>query len=101
MTENEMVGWHHKLHRHEFEQAPGVGDGQGSLVCCSPWVSKSQTQLRDRTVTASRLWNDHLGIKVHLKDYHQIFQWWLTALRLYRIQPDVQSCTPAGSLPGH
>ena len=64
-------------------------------------VSKSQTQLRDRTVTASRLWNDHLGIKVHLKDYHQIFQWWLTALRLYRIQPDVQSCTPADSLPGH
>ena len=36
MTENEMVGWHHWFDRHEFEQAPGVGDGQGSLVCCSP-----------------------------------------------------------------
>ena len=36
-TENEMVGWHHWLNRHEFEQAPGFGDGQGSLVCCSPW----------------------------------------------------------------
>ena len=37
MTEDEMVGWHHWLHGHEFEQAPGVGDGQGSLACCSPW----------------------------------------------------------------
>ena len=36
MTEDEMVRWHHQLDRHEFEQAPGVGDGQGSLVCCSP-----------------------------------------------------------------
>ena len=35
-TENEMVGWHHCLDGHEFEQAPGVGDGQGSLACCSP-----------------------------------------------------------------
>ena len=36
MTEDEMVGWHHRLNGHEFEQAPGVGDGQGSLACCSP-----------------------------------------------------------------
>jgi len=36
MTEDEMVGWHHQLDGHEFEQALGVGDGQGSLVCCSP-----------------------------------------------------------------
>ena len=36
MTENEMVGWHHQLNGHEFEQAPGFGDGQESLVCCSP-----------------------------------------------------------------
>ena len=37
MTEDEMVRWHHWLDGHEFEQAPGVGDGQGSLACCSPW----------------------------------------------------------------
>ena len=37
MTENEIVGWHHQLNGHEFEQAPRVSDGQGSLVCCSPW----------------------------------------------------------------
>ena len=35
MTEDEMVGWHHRLYGHEFEQTPGVGDGQGSLECCS------------------------------------------------------------------
>ena len=36
-TEDEMVGWHHQLDGPEFEQAPGVGDGQGGLVCCSQW----------------------------------------------------------------
>ena len=39
-TEDELVGWHHRLNGHEFEQAPGVDDGQGRLVCCSPWGSK-------------------------------------------------------------
>ena len=37
MTEDEMVGWHHRLNGH---QAPGVGDGQGGLACCSPWGRK-------------------------------------------------------------
>ena len=37
MTEDEMVGWYHGLNGYEFEQTPGVGDGQGSLACCSPW----------------------------------------------------------------
>ena len=36
MTEDEMAGWHHRLNGHEFEQAPGDGEGQGSLACCSP-----------------------------------------------------------------
>ena len=39
-TEDEMVGWHQRLNGHEFEQAPGDGEGQGSLACCSPWVCK-------------------------------------------------------------
>ena len=39
-TEGEMVGWHHRLDGHEFEQALWVGDGQGSLTCCSPWGRK-------------------------------------------------------------
>ena len=40
MTEDEMVGWHHRLSGHEFEQAPGAGDGQGGLACCRPWGHK-------------------------------------------------------------
>ena len=39
-TEDEMVGWHHQLDGHEFEHAPGIGDGQGNLPCCSPWGRK-------------------------------------------------------------
>ena len=39
-TEDEMVGWHLQFDGHEFEQAPGVGDEQGSLACCSPWGHK-------------------------------------------------------------
>ena len=40
MTEDEMVGWHHQLDGPEFEQALGVGDGQGDLACCSPDMTK-------------------------------------------------------------
>ena len=44
-TEDEMVEWHHQLSGHEFEQTAGVGDGQGSLVCCSPWgLKESHTE---------------------------------------------------------
>ena len=51
--EDKMVGWHHWLDGHEFEQALGVGDGQGSLACCSPWGHKESD-------TAERLnWIDH------------------------------------------
>ena len=40
MTEDEMVGWHYRLDGHDFDQALEVGDGQGSLTCCSPWGHK-------------------------------------------------------------
>ena len=40
VTEDERVGWHHWLNGHEFEQALGVGEGRGSLACCSPWGCK-------------------------------------------------------------
>ena len=40
MTEDEMVGWHHRLDGHAFEQALGVGEGRGNLACCSPWDHK-------------------------------------------------------------
>ena len=40
VTEDEMVGWHHRLNGHEFEQTPGDSGGQGGLACCSPWGCK-------------------------------------------------------------
>ena len=53
-TEDEMIGWHHWLSGHEFAQALGDGEGQGSLACCSPGVAKSQTQLSNWMTTNSR-----------------------------------------------
>ena len=52
-TEDEMVEWHHLLDGHEFEQALGVGDGQGSLVCCSPWG------LKESDMTERLNWTEH------------------------------------------
>ena len=40
MAEDEMAGWHHRLNGHEFKWTPGVGDGQGGLVCCDSWGRK-------------------------------------------------------------
>ena len=54
MTEHEMVGWHHRLNGHESEQAPGNNEGQGSLVCCSPWghqESETTEQLNNNETT--------------------------------------------------
>ena len=48
-TENEMVGWHHRLDGHEFEQALGVGDGQGGLACCIHGITNSRTLLSNWT----------------------------------------------------
>ena len=69
MTEDETVGWHHRLNGHEFEQAPGVADGQGSLVCCSPWGRKEldtterlNSSRRNRGVH-TRLFNVSLGTR--------------------------------------
>ena len=51
MTEDEMVGWHYRLSGHEFEQALGVGDGQGSLACCSPWGRKESDKTEQLNLT--------------------------------------------------
>ena len=49
--DDEMVGWHHRLNGHEFEQTVGNSEGQGSLACCSPWGCKESDTLRDWTTT--------------------------------------------------
>ena len=50
-TEDEMVAWHHWLNGYEFKQASGVGDGQGSLVCCSPWGHKESDMTEQLNLT--------------------------------------------------
>ena len=59
-----MVGWHHQLDGHEFEQVPGLGDGQGSLACYSPWGHKEldMTEQMNRTQLSPlcSLWQTHL-----------------------------------------
>ena len=55
-TEDEIVGWHHQLNRHEFEQTPGGSEGQGSLTCCSLWgpkESKKTEQLNNNNLLTS------------------------------------------------
>ena len=56
-TEDEMVGWHHRINGHEFEQAPGVDDGQGGLACCSPWGRKESDTTEQLNWTD---WTDHV-----------------------------------------
>ena len=55
-TEDEMVGWHHQHDGHKFEEAPRVGDGQGSLVCCSPWDCRVR---RDKVTELNRIYDKH------------------------------------------
>ena len=63
MIEDEMVGWHHQLNGHEFEQALGVGDGQGGLACCSPWGRKELD-------TTKRLnWTTHIVLYIDQNIY--------------------------------
>ena len=56
-TEDEMVGWHHRLDRHELEQVPGVDDGQRSLACCSPWGCKESEMTEWLNWTDGTLWS--------------------------------------------
>ena len=51
MTEDNMVGWHHRLDGHEFEQAQGDDEGQGSLACCSLWGHKDSDMTKQWTTT--------------------------------------------------
>ena len=59
-TEDEMVGWHHWLNGYEFEQAPGVGDGQGRLACCSPWGHKESDTTEQLNWTES-CWDNSIN----------------------------------------
>ena len=68
-TEDETVGWHHWLNGHESEQAPGVGDRQGSLACCNPWG------LKESDITEWMIWIDYLSLLVGAKIIIFSAQW--------------------------
>ena len=73
MTEDEMVGWHHWLDRHEFEQAPGVGDGQRSPACCFRWGCK-ELDMTELDCT----WGLYsAGCKVRVSLTYGICPWWV------------------------
>ena len=61
-TEDEMVGWHHRRNGREFEQAPGVGDGQGGLACCSPWGRKESDTTKQLNWTEMGGSGEHLSL---------------------------------------
>ena len=61
MTEDEMVGWHHRLNGHGFEQAPRDSEGQGSLACCSPWGRKELDMTEQ--LTTILYWSIALGLQ--------------------------------------
>ena len=86
MTEDEMVGWHHRLNGHEFELILGVGDGQGGLVCCSPWGRK------ESDMTEWLHWTDSRNIiklltrkKLHLSYYGWLCFYLMTGTKSYSI----------------
>ena len=67
--EDEMVGWHHQLGGHEFDQAPGVADKQGSLACCSPWDRK-ELDMTEQLNNTSHIKNYFIAI---LKNFCSIY----------------------------
>ena len=76
MTEDEMVGWHYQLDGHKFEKALGVGDGQGSPVCCSPWGRKESDRTEQQNWTEHKIPVGYLNVidklKIDSKNYGKI-----------------------------
>ena len=72
MTEDEMVGGHHRLDGHEFEQTPGDSEGQGSLMCYSPWGHKEldMTEQQQQVKTSSEVWCGSSVFTGDLSPYH-------------------------------
>ena len=85
-TQDEMVGWHHRLDGHEFEPVPGVGDGQAGLVCCSPWGHKDLDRTEQLKDNKDNDWTE---------DWTGKAQWWVFPSGLSQ-----RRCTPGGELWG-
>ena len=86
-TEDEMVGWHHQLDGHAFEQAPGIGDGQGSPACCSPWgcqESDTTERLNWTQLNSSQQWEE--------TKFHPPLWMDLTHIMLHKRQTQLTHC---------
>ena len=79
-TEDEMVGWHRWLDGHEFEQALGVADGQGSLVCCSPWGHKELNMSEQLNWLTEMLWDYRRNFTVLKREPCFYLKFWNSAL---------------------
>ena len=90
MTEDEMAGWHHWLDGHESERTPGVGDGQGSLACCSSWGRK-ESDMTDRLI-----WSD-LNALLLLRNKNSGIRVAVMHTRLCLILCDHMDCSLPGS----
>ena len=58
MTEDEMVGWHHRFNGHEFEKPPGDSEGQGSLACCNPWGHRELDMTEGLNNIIIKIWEE-------------------------------------------
>ena len=63
MTEDEVVGWHHRLDGHEFEQTLRYGEGQGSLVCCSPWGPEESDKTEGLNSNTAGSWTVQMSLR--------------------------------------
>ena len=92
MTEDEMVGWHHQLNGHEFEQTLGDGEGQRSLVCCSPWgheESDTTEQLHFHfSLSCIGEGNGNPLQCSCLENPRDGGAWWLPSMRPHRVRHD-------------
>ena len=98
-TENEMVGWHHRLNGHKFEWTPEAGDGQGGLVCCSPWDHKEldTAEQLNWTDSFSSVWPSVLlsGICIYIICQPEVTSAFLTASLVFAsVQPHPVNFSP-------
>ena len=99
MTEDEMIGWHHQLNEHEFEQGMGVGDGQESLACCSPWGHK-ESDMTER-LNWTETMRDHGSVKQSGPRGLSIFSRREAATGLWNCWRDLLVSSEASLSPGH
>ena len=106
-TEDEMIRWHHRLNGHEFEQDPGVGDGQGSLACSSPWDRK-EYDITEQLNWTELNWTDNLRtlqewriLKTAIEGYIYIYRNWSVVPCPFYIESQICTTVHGSQRVGH